>query len=195
MKIYTRRGDDGQTDLYGSGRIAKSSVRMNAIGTVDEVNALLGEVLAISVEENLVEVVLREMLLDIQKDLFVLGGDLATIGAKVHRGSTDVPRVSDDRVTELEGLIDQLDASLKPMTAFIFPGGSDAGAKLHVARTVCRRAERVCSELLEQEGSEKVSPMCVKYLNRLGDLLFTMARYENAGKGVGEVEWRGGVRS
>ncbi|MEK7545328.1 MAG: cob(I)yrinic acid a,c-diamide adenosyltransferase, partial [Patescibacteria group bacterium] len=172
MKIYTRRGDDGQTDLYGSGRIAKSSLRMDAIGTVDELNAVIGEVLTISVEE-----IVAKMLLEIQRDLFVLGGDLATIGSKMHRGSADVPRVSDERVTELEYLIDQLDASLQPMTAFILPGGSSAGAKLHVARTVCRRAERVCAELLESDGSEKVSPMCVKYLNRLSDLLFTMARY------------------
>lgn len=184
MKIYTRRGDDGQTDLYGSGRIAKSSLRMDAIGTVDELNAVIGEVLTISVEE-----IVAKMLLEIQRDLFVLGGDLATIGSKMHRGSADVPRVSDERVTELEYLIDQLDASLQPMTAFILPGGSSAGAKLHVARTVCRRAERVCAELLESDGSEKVSPMCVKYLNRLSDLLFTMARYENAKKGSEETRW------
>lgn len=184
MKIYTRRGDGGQTDLYGGGRTSKSSLRMKAIGTVDELNALIGEILAISIEE-----ILAKVLLEIQKDLFVLGGDLATIGAKVHRGSADVPRVSDVRVTELEQMIDQLDASLKLMTAFILPGGSGAGAKLHVARTVCRRAERVCSELLEHDGSEKVSPLSVKYLNRLSDLLFTMARYENARKGIGETEW------
>jgi cob(I)alamin adenosyltransferase len=184
MKIYTRRGDTGETDLYGGGRIAKSSLRMNAIGTVDELNALIGAILTISVEKKL-----AEMLLEIQKDLFVLGGDLATIGAKTHRRSADVPRVSDLRVTTLEQLIGQLDLSLQPMTAFILPGGSDAGAKLHVARTVCRRAERGCSELLDHESAEKVSPMCVKYLNRLSDLLFTMARYENVKKGILEEKW------
>lgn len=189
MKIYTRRGDYGETDLYGGQRVSKSSLRVAAYGTVDELNACLGEVLGLDCEE-----VIAQMLSEIQADLFVLGADLATVGQKSYRGKEDVPRISDKRVTELESLIDGLDGFLKPMKAFIFPGGSVSGAKFHVARTVCRRAERLCVKLSQKcvKLSQKdfISLAALKYLNRLSDLLFVMARYENVKKGVAEKEWK-----
>lgn len=188
MKIYTKRGDDGETDLFGVGtdgmrRIAKDSLRIEAIGTVDELNSFVGVVLGADVSE-----VVRETLVEIQKDLFVLGADLATPGVVAVRGRDDVPRVSEGKVEEFEKLMDRLSERLESMTAFILPGGCESAARLHVCRSVCRRAERVCVALA-REGVGTVNEMCVKFLNRLSDLFFVMARYENAEKGVGETKW------
>lgn len=184
MKIYTRRGDFGQTDLYGGKRIAKDDLRVACLGTVDELNAVIGEILSIGVTNEI-----GQMLGEIQADLFVLGSDLCTVGAQKHRGKDDVPRISDSRVTEFEQWIDSLDRSLVPMNAFILPGGCMSAAKLHVVRNVCRRAERFCTRLFRREGLDSVSPVIVKYLNRLSDLLFTMARFENAKNKVEEKKW------
>ncbi len=192
MKIYTKRGDRGETDLFGAGthgmrRVAKDSLRIEAIGTVDELNSFVGVVLGADVSE-----VVREALIDIQKDLFVLGADLATPGMVAVRGRDDVPRVSEARVEEFEKMMDHLSERLEPMTAFILPGGCQAAARLHVCRSVCRRAERVCVALGREgsvSGSGSVNEMCVKFLNRLSDLLFVMARYENVAKGLGETKW------
>lgn len=184
MKIYTRRGDSGDTDLYGGKRVSKNDLRIECIGTADELNASIGEILSIGVATET-----AGMLNKIQPDLFVLGADLASIGAQKYRGKDDVPRVSDARVTEFENWIDSLDAHLKPMNAFILPGGCMGASKLHVARTICRRAERLCSELFRKGESQSVSPVILKYLNRLSDLLFTMARFENVENGVPEKKW------
>lgn len=184
MKIYTRCGDFGETDLYGGKRVMKDNFRVASFGTVDELNAVIGEILSVGAT---VEV--TRMLVEIQTDLFVLGSDLCTIGAQKHRGKDDVPRMNDLRVTEFEQWIDSLDKSLLPMNAFILPGGCISAAKLHVARTVCRRAERLCTRLFRKEGPDIVSPIIVKYLNRLSDLLFTMARFENAKNEMEEKKW------
>ncbi len=189
MKIYTKRGDSGETDLFSAGaegmrRVAKDSLRIEAIGTVDELNSLVGLVVAAGPEKNI-----SDALIEIQKDLFVLGADLATPGIQPVRGASDVPRVSEKRVVELEGLIDRLELDLAPMTAFILPGGSEFAARLHVCRSVCRRAERVCVALVREENTGEMS---VKFLNRLSDLFFTMARYENVKKGIEETKWMPG---
>jgi cob(I)alamin adenosyltransferase len=198
MKIYTRRGDGGETDLYGGGRVSKASLRMCVVGTVDELNAVLGEVLAsMGAGGGTPDNALVSHLEKIQQDLFVIGADLVTIGEKKHRSNDDVPRISAARVAELEGIIDELEKSLEPMTAFIMPGGSLAGAKLHVARSVCRRGERLCVALADGTGTndgvapdrDGCSPMILQYLNRLSDLLFVMARFENMKSGVPEKKW------
>ena len=186
MKIYTKRGDSGETDLFSAGaegmrRVAKDSLRIEAIGTVDELNSLVGLVLAAGVEKNI-----SDALIEIQKDLFVLGTDLATPGVQPVRGASDVPRVSEERIVELENLMDRLELDLAPMTAFILPGGCESAARLHVCRSVCRRAERVCVALVHEESTGEMS---MKFLNRLSDLFFTMARYENVKKGVEETKW------
>lgn len=184
MKIYTRRGDSGETDLFGGGRVPKNDLRMSSIGAVDELNAVLGEVLAIG--NPLAEPDIRGMILEIQRDLFVLGADLATVKKIAYKGRGDVPRIGEVRVKELESLIDSLDAVLAPMNSFILPGGCVSAAKLHFARTVCRRTERICVRLSLKEN---LKGGVIQYLNRLSDLLFVMARYENFKKSVPEEKW------
>ncbi len=188
MKIYTRHGDGGETDLFSAGdngmrRVAKDSLRIEAIGTVDELNSCVGVVLAAEVSDRV-----RGELIEIQKDLFVLGADLASPSVQPVRGASDVPRVSEARVEAFEKMMDQLSSELEPMTAFILPGGCEAAARLHVCRSVCRRAERVCVALRRMENIGEIG---IKFLNRLSDLFFVMARYENAAKKVGETKWRG----
>lgn len=191
MKIYTKRGDTGETDLFGGGdqgmrRVAKDSLRIEAIGVVDELNSLVGLVRSSRASD-----VVDRALADIQKDLFVLGADLATPGVQPVRGASDVPRVSEKRVEEFESLIDTLEKDLVPMTAFILPGGCETAAQLHICRSVCRRAERVCVTLMREvaKNGDTENEMSVKFLNRLSDLLFIMARYENAVKGIEETKW------
>ncbi|MBP7898688.1 cob(I)yrinic acid a,c-diamide adenosyltransferase [Candidatus Gracilibacteria bacterium] len=181
MKIYTKRGDKGETDLFGGKRVPKDTLRIEAIGTVDELNSLIGVVLAVGPEKNI-----SDLLVEIQKDLFVLGADLATPEKQSVRGHDDVPRVSDVRIEFFEQMMDELDNELEPMTAFILPSGCQTGAWLHVCRSVCRRAERICVSLMNEEPSVEMS---VKFLNRLSDLFFVLARYENLKKGIGETKW------
>jgi cob(I)alamin adenosyltransferase len=179
MRIYTRTGDDGTTGTLGPGRVSKDSPRVKACGTVDELNAALGVVRALDAERWLVA-----ELTTLQSRLFHLGAELAATAPDVLAG---LERVSDDDVSALERWIDRLDDELPPLTRFILPGGSLLGAQLHVARAVCRRAERRVVTLLAREGGE---PRLVRYLNRLGDLLFVMARWCNRRAGVPEVEWQ-----
>lgn len=181
MKIYTKRGDTGETDLFGGKRISKNALRIEAIGTIDELNSFVGVAITMGPEKNI-----SDLLTEIQKDLFVLGSDLATPEKQSVRGHDDVPRVSDARIEFFEQVMDELDSELEPMTAFILPGGCQTGAQLHVCRSVCRRAERICVTLMQEEPSVKMS---VKFLNRLSDLFFVLARYENLKKGSGETKW------
>ncbi len=185
MKIYTKRGDGGETDLFGGvdgmRRVAKDSLRIEAIGAVDELNSLIGLTLAAQVHP-----VIHDALIELQKDLFVLGADLATPGVQPVRGASDVPRVSDVRIANMEHLIDTLESELEPMTSFILPGGCEGAARLQVCRSVCRRAERVCVALMKEAST---SELPVKFLNRLSDLLFTMARYENLKTITPETKW------
>lgn len=189
MKIYTKRGDKGDTDLFGGLRVGKNSLRIEAIGSVDEVNSWMGMILSGDVS-----LLLQKDLIEIQKDLFVLGADLATPGVVAVRGASDVPRISEESVMRLEGIIDRLEMSLEPMTAFILPGGCEVAAMMHVARSVCRRAERVCTALVKSENDvveAGKNDLSVQYLNRLSDALFVMSRFENHIRGVEEVKWKG----
>ncbi len=182
MKIYTRRGDTGQTDLFGGDRVGKDALRVAAYGDVDELNAVLGLAVASGADP-----ALEEAFQSIQSALFDLGASLATPDAK-HRKKAGVEGVSTTEVEVLEALIDRLEASLGELTTFILPGGCPSAAAFHVARTVCRRAERATVRLgaVEDESVEEVS---IRYLNRLSDLLFVMARHENARQGVSDIAW------
>jgi cob(I)alamin adenosyltransferase len=182
VKIYTRRGDAGQTDLFGGERIAKDALRVAAYGDVDELNALLGLAVASGADP-----ALEDSLRTIQNALFDLGASLATPDAG-HRKKAAVEGVGSSDVDVLEALIDRLDGSLEKLTAFILPGGSLSAAAFHVARTGCRRAERTVVRLAGVEG-ESVEETSIRYLNRLSDLLFVMARHENARQGISDVAW------
>jgi cob(I)alamin adenosyltransferase len=178
MKIYTRTGDDGTTGLLGKARVPKHDARVEAYGSVDELNAVLGVVHAQDVAG-----VFGELLPGFQTTLFQLGAELATTDAGL---LTRLDRVTVEDVTALEREIDRLDAELTPLTQFVLPGGVPLAAALHHARTVCRRAERRITALAARE---KVSPHVVQWLNRLADLLFVMARFANARAGVPERTW------
>lgn len=181
MKIYTRTGDTGQTGLLGGKRVSKHTPRIEAYGTVDELNALLGVVRSLQPPTRV-----DQILVHVQDELFVLGAELATPSPEgAHHG-----RIDSAAVLRLEEMIDQCDAELEPLKQFILPGGSPAAAQLHHARTVCRRAERRAVELAECEG-EVVSAEVVAYVNRLGDLLFVLARLCNAREGIPDVKWTG----
>ncbi len=179
MKIYTRAGDDGSTGLVGPGRVPKSSARIEAYGCVDELNAVLGLVRGRDSENWLA----RELEV-IQSQLFQVGAELATTEAQA---LARLERISDPDVLQLEGWIDRLEQELAPLKNFIVPGGSELAARLHVARTVCRRAERRVVALQLAEATE---PVLVRYLNRLADLLFVMARWCNQRESVAERIWR-----
>jgi len=181
VKIYTRTGDGGQTSLFGGGRVPKDHPRVAAYGDVDELNAALGAVLAC--EPVALE---RELLEGIQRDLFAIGARLAAPDpAKVARALAKA-EVTEARVVALETAIDRAEAELQPLDAFILPGGTMKGALFHVARTVCRRAERAVVALSQ---TDDVPPIILTYLNRLSDLLFTLARLANRRAGFPERTW------
>jgi len=181
VRIYTRTGDSGDTGLFGGGRVGKNHPRVEAYGDVDELNAAIG--LARSIEP-LPRI--DEVLIPIQRDLFAIGALLATPDRDKMRQHLEKARVDDDRIAQLEHAIDEGDRELEPLKSFIVPGGSPKAAALHVARTVCRRAERRVVALGE---SEEIPGVVVMYLNRLSDLLFTLARVANRRAGTGEVTW------
>lgn len=178
-RIYTRTGDDGTTGLVGNERRSKANARIEAIGSVDELNAALG----LARLETATQTAIDEILARAQNDLFDLGADLATPGG----GSRDALRVAETQVERLEAEIDRLNADLAPLSSFVLPGGSAAAAALHFARTLARRAERSVVRLRETSG-EAVGPATARYLNRLSDLLFVLARWTND-MGAGDVLW------
>jgi cob(I)alamin adenosyltransferase len=180
-RIYTKTGDDGTTALGSGERRLKSDLRVDAYGTVDETNAAIGIARLHLKNEPEVEAIMQR----VQNDLFDLGADFAVPegeGAPKER-----LRVVESQVERLEAEIDKLNASLKPLRSFVLPGGEPSAAYLHLARTICRRAERLAVHLSQQK-SEKVNPAAVRYLNRLSDLLFVAARYVN-GRGERDVLW------
>lgn len=181
MKIYTRTGDEGNTGLFGGQRVSKDSPRVEAYGSVDECNALLGVVRAL-----LNDAELDGRLSQIQSDLLVVGADLATPRVEGKAASSYVPRARPEDVARLEDWIDAAEAQLEPMRTFILPGGSQAAAYLHLARTVCRRAER---RVVGLEHLEEITPAVRIYLNRLSDLLFVWARLANQRAGVSDIPW------
>ena len=179
MKIYTKTGDTGETSLFDNTRVSKADPRVDAYGEVDEVNACLGAALAAGMPEDL-----SKELHAIQQDLFALGARLADPAERIAARVTKA-MIDEAAVARLERCVDRLDAEIPALRRFILPGGSPAGALLHLARTVCRRAERRVIGL----GANAVDPIVIVYLNRLSDLLFTMARAVNHRAGVAEIEW------
>jgi cob(I)alamin adenosyltransferase len=181
MKIYTRTGDDGGTALFGGGRVRKHDARVGAYGDVDELNSVLGWALTRTADATT-----RQRLERVQHDLFAIGAELATPPAAENRVRPDVPVLPLERVATMEAWIDEADEELPALRAFILPGGTEGAAALHVARTVCRRAERSVVKLAEDQP---VDTDIMTYLNRLSDLLFTLARLENRRAGRDDVEW------
>jgi cob(I)alamin adenosyltransferase len=180
LKIYTRTGDEGETGLFGGGRVAKDHARVAAYGDVDELNSAIGVARAAAPP------LLDGLLEQIQRDLFSIGGQLATPDPARVRAAIEKAALSPERVGEMERAIDDADAELPPLRAFVLPGGTPKAAALHLARTICRRAERSVVHLANQE---EVHQLFVVYLNRLSDLLFTAARLANHRAGTGDVTW------
>lgn len=180
MKIYTRTGDSGQTGLFGGGRVSKTHPRVEAYGDVDELNAALGLARSIEMMPRVDEIIVT-----LQRDLFAIGALLATPDRDKMKRQLEKASIDERRIKELEQSIDDGDAELEPLRSFIVPGGTPKAAALHVARTVCRRAERRVIAL----DQEEIPAIVVVYLNRLSDLLFTLARVANRRAGAGEVTW------
>jgi cob(I)alamin adenosyltransferase len=181
-RIYTKTGDEGVTGLGGGQRVPKDSARVAAYGTVDELNSLLGVALAMGLSDRLTAV-----LTGIQNELFDLGSDLCWPSDDPRRAR--IPTVEARHVEALEALVDEFNDAVGPLANFLLPGGSPGAAQLHVARTVCRRAER---ETVSLARDEPIGEHVLPYLNRLSDALFVMARYENHERGVAEPLWQPG---
>lgn len=181
MKIYTKTGDAGQTGLFGGGRVSKDDPRVEAYGDVDELNAAIGVVRAMEMMPRI-----DEVLVPVQRDLFSLGALLATPDLEKMHDHLAKAQIDDARIQDLEHAIDACDRELEPLRAFIVPGGSPKAAALHVARTVCRRAER---RVIHLQKEVEIPQIVVVYLNRLSDLLFSLARVANIRAGAGEVTW------
>lgn len=205
MKLYTRTGDDGTTGLFGGGRVLKDDPRVEAYGTVDELNAAIGLAAAALPDPGAAiaparpgdrlqrdprtgneEVfgLIRAIFADLQSRLFDIGADLATPEGNKHEAK--IQRITPEQVAEAERWIDRIDGGNAPMTSFVMPGGTELAARLHLARTVCRRAERLMVRLAR---TEPVTPNAIVYINRISDLLFAMARRANKEAGVPDVPW------
>lgn len=181
LKIYTRTGDAGETGLFGGGRVQKDHPRVAAYGDIDELNSLLGMVRATAPEE-----FYDKLFETIQRDLFAIGGHLATPDPARVLKALEKAELSPDRVSEFERIMDAADEELAPLKAFILPGGSPKAAVLHLARTACRRAERSVVHLATKA---EIPELFVVYINRLSDLLFMLARVANHRAGVEDVTW------
>lgn len=177
MKIYTRTGDDGSTSLFSGERVAKDALRVEVYGTVDELNSHLGLARGSGPQASV-----EEYLVKLQNQLFVAGADLATTADSTR---SRIVRIQDKDILWLEQEIDRMTAEIPPLRSFVLPGGTISAAHIHVARTICRRAERQAIELARQEMLGAI----LVYLNRLSDFLFTLARYENFLAGVSEEKW------
>jgi|SRR5690625_4677427 len=178
MKIYTRRGDSGETALFGGERVRKNSPRIEACGNIDELNSVIGFILTEPLSEPA-----GKLLPEIQRQLFVLGSDLSTPLTVKER----IDRIGDSEIQQLETSIDTLEEELPPLKHFILPGGSRTGALLHLARTVCRRAERAA---VSCAAAEAINEKTIIWLNRFSDLLFVLARFENQHNNQPENEWK-----
>jgi len=185
VKIYTRGGDKGETTLLGGVRVSKNDPRVTAYGTVDELNAALG--VAVALEKGNPSGLSSDDLRSLQEDLFTMGARLAAADPERALRKGTIPALVEDRITELEAWIDRLDADLPSLDAFVLPGGSIVAAQLHVARTICRRAERNVMELLSEQPD--LDEVVIPYLNRLSDLLFMLARYANHQKDHKDTLW------
>ena len=181
MKIYTKTGDGGDTGLFGGGRVRKSNLRVAAYGDVDELNSALGVARASAPVE-----LFDDLLATVQRDLFSLGGHLATPDPDKVRKALEKAELDQARIAQFESTIDHADLELPPLKAFVLPAGSPKAAALHLARTICRRAERSVVALADEAP---VPGLFLVYLNRLSDLLFTLARLANHRAGSGDVTW------
>lgn len=179
MKLYTKTGDAGDTGLFGGARVSKASARVATYGTVDELNAALGVARTHPLPDGL-----DALMAQIQSDLFTLGAELATVPGKEEK--LGIALLADADIARLEGAIDASEATVEPLKTFVLPGGAPAAAALHLARTVCRRAER---EVVALAAEQPVRNHVVVYLNRLSDLLFSLARQVNRHAGVADVPW------
>jgi cob(I)alamin adenosyltransferase len=180
MKIYTKTGDKGETSLFGGERIWKDNPRIAAYGSVDELNSALGIALS-EIQNKKIQIVVR----DIQNVLFTVGSDLATPFDKGNKGFV-IPRLEKESIEKLEKTIDELDSQLPELKNFILPGGLKGAAYLHLARTICRRSER---EVVTLSKSSEINSHIGVYLNRLSDLLFVLARFENFSSNHPDIEW------
>ncbi len=181
MKIYTKTGDGGDTGLFGGGRVPKDDPRVEAYGDVDELNAVLGMARAVELMPRI-----DEVLVPVQRDLFAIGALLATPDRDKMAQHLQKARIDERRIAELEQSIDDAESELEPLRAFVLPGGTPKAAALHVARTVCRRAER---HIVRLQHDVELPQLVVIYMNRLSDLLFSLARLANKRAGAGEVTW------
>jgi len=181
MKIYTKTGDLGETSLFGGERVPKSSLRIEAYGTVDELNSIIG-----MAKEEVAGEGVKELLSGIQNKLFNLGADLATPETEKNK-KLNVPRITETDVTEAEKAIDYYSDKLPELRVFVLPGGNKASALMHIARTVCRRAERGVVSL---NMAEEINKNILILLNRYSDLFFVLARFENLTAGNGDVAWQ-----
>ena len=178
-KVYTKTGDLGETSLGGGQRVSKDSIRIQSYGTVDELNSYIGVACAANLDNEILE-----KLKLIQNELFHLGSDLCF--TEEDKKKFAIPLIEERHVTALENIMDDFSEKLKPLENFILPGGTIGSANLHVARTVCRRAER---EVITLSNQEAIGEYVIKYLNRLSDTLFVMARYENFKKNYEDIYW------
>ncbi len=180
MKIYTKTGDKGDTGLFGGDRVSKSSERIEAYGTLDELNSFTGMAVAEAKDKEV-----KKLLEKIQNELFTVGSDLATPDIEKNK-KLNIVRVPEKFCTDAEKAIDYFEEKLEPLKNFILPGGSKSSALLHVCRSVCRRAER---RVVKLKKSEKIGENIIIYLNRLADLFFVLARYENKAVGLSDTKW------
>ncbi len=180
MKIYTKGGDKGETGLYGGERVSKDSIRIEAYGTIDELNSFIGLAL-LEVKDGEVQNLLKS----IQNDLFIIGSDLAT-PENVENNAIKIPRLEKSQYQKLEEAIDKFDGKLEELKNFILPGGCKSSAMLHVCRTICRRAER---RVVTLNNGVNLNPDICIFLNRLSDLFFVLARYENNITGIEDIKW------
>ncbi len=178
-KIYTKTGDNGETSLFGGKRVWKDDLRIAAYGTVDELNAVIGTAIA-----EIKNVELNSVLISLQNVLFSIGADLAT---PLENTNSLIPRIDQNNIEQLEKIIDNHDSQLPQLKNFILPGGSKGASLLHLARTVCRRAER---EVVALSKNEKINSFVEIYLNRLSDLLFVLARFQNFSSNIADVDWQ-----
>jgi len=179
-KVYTKQGDAGETRLGGGQKVTKDQVRISAYGTVDELNSVLGIILAHDISDKV-----KSALTIIQHELFLLGGDLCVL--EEDKSKLKMKTIESEHVRKLEQLMDTLNRELTPLEEFILPGGSKGAAFLHQARCVCRRAERLVVALMKKEP---VNKNVLRYLNRLSDTLFVLARYENSVLGIEDIYWK-----
>jgi cob(I)alamin adenosyltransferase len=181
MKIYTKTGDEGETGLFGGARVSKASLRVEAYGEIDELNSAVGWA-RVSVSDTDLDAVLNQ----IQNDLFEVGAELGSTAERKKKGP--MPLIDETQVQALERAIDEYEKGPPPLTSFVLPGGSEGAARFHLARCVCRRAER---SLVELGGQETIRGELFRYVNRLSDLLFVLARYANHEAGVEDTPWIG----